>query len=313
MHKKWSRINTETFIERAIEVHGDKYDYSEVNFVSSKVKVIIKCKKCQNKWKLLPHNHLGGNGCKPCQYKKLPQNQKITHEEFVDLAIKKHGDKFEYIGEYKGNKKKIKIKCKKCNKSFLQRASSHLEGCGCKYCVYKKLPQNLPKSVLCFENECKKIHDNKYDYCGDYKGGRHKIKIFCKKHQKYFYQNACAHLNKKQGCPICNQSRGEFAIEDFLIKNKIKYTPQKKFKKCKCFYELPFDFYLSDYNVCVEYDGQHHFYSIDYFGGDERLKVVKKHDEIKTNFCIENNIDILRISYLEFNKIENILKEKLCI
>jgi len=68
--------------------------------------------------------------------------------------------------------------------------------------------------------------------------------------------------------------------------------------------KLPFDFYLNDYNICIEYDGQHHFQIISKYGGEEFLQ---NHDIIKTNWCLENKINLIRIPYKKKNKIFKIL------
>ena len=304
-------LNTEIFINRAKKIHGNKYDYSEVCYKTATHKVKITCKKCGHFWESLPHNHFNGSGCKKCQYKKLPQNKPKSHEWFLKEVKKIHKNKFEYIGQYKNHKTKIEIRCKSCGVVFEQRAGSHLEGRGCKKCQISKLPQNKPKPIKDFENECRKIHENKYEYCGDYKSGRKKIKIFCKKHKKWFKQNAGAHLLKKQGCPKCSLSKGELRIELYLKLNKIKYKYEKRFNECRIVFPLPFDFYLPNYNLCIEYDGEHHFYSIDCFGGEEKLKETQKNDDFKTLFCLNNNIDLLRIPFYDFDLIEKILDNKL--
>lgn len=58
-------------------------------------------------------------------------------------------------------------------------------------------------------------------------------------------------------------------------------------------------FYLPQYNTCIEYDGKQHYYPINFFGGEERLKKNIQRDEIKTNYCFVNNIRLLRIRYDE--------------
>lgn len=304
-------MDTTKFIERATRVHNNLYDYSEVQYVRAKTKVVISCHACGHKWKILPYNHLDGRGCKKCQYLKLPQNQPMSHESYVKLVKKIHGDKFEYVTEYKSYKKKIQIKCKACRFIFNQRADSHLSGRGCRKCQYKNLPQNQPIDVKIFEKECHKIHENKYQYFQDYRGGRYKIKIFCKKHKRCFCQNADAHRLKKQGCPQCSSSKGEIKVRKFLNDNGIKHIPQKKFSDCKKILELIFDFFLPDFNICIEYDGEHHYKPIPYFGGKSRLQEIQESDEIKTKYCVDNGIVILRIPYFQYNAIEAILQEKL--
>ena len=72
---------------------------------------------------------------------------------------------------------------------------------------------------------------------------------------------------------------------------------------------MPFDFYLPAYNLCIEFDGEQHFKSIKHFGGEKRLSIQKIKDNIKTEYCKNNNIKLLRIPYYDFNNIEKILEK----
>jgi len=309
---KWERLNTQKFIERAKTVHGNAYDYSETVYVKSMVKVKVKCHKCGHKWKILPHNHLKGNGCKKCAYKNLTQNQPWQHEDFVLAARRVHGDGYEYVGEYLNTKTPTCIKCRICGSIFKQRPSSHLEGIGCKKCAYRKLPQNIPMPANVFEERCKKLHDGKYEYFSDYVGNHAKIKIRCKKHDCIFFQSAGAHLYHGQGCPKCDASKGELRVDRFLKESGITYEAEKKFAGCRDKGELAFDFYISCKNTCVEYDGEQHYRPISYFGGRKYLQQVKHHDEIKSKFCADNGIKLVRIPFFEYNHIEEILRRELC-
>ena len=71
---------------------------------------------------------------------------------------------------------------------------------------------------------------------------------------------------------------------------------------------LPFDFYLHDYNVCIEYDGIQHFKPIEYFGGEEAFQKRQLNDKIKTEYCIDNHITLIRLPYtLSEDEIKNIV------
>ena len=110
-----------------------------------------------------------------------------------------------------------------------------------------------------------------------------------------FLQNIYNHKNGT-GCPVCKESKGEKIITNFLKENKIHYIPQKKFDSCINKRKLPFDFYLPDYNICIEYDGKQHFEINDFFGGLESFEMVKINDKIKTDYCFDNNITLIRIN-----------------
>ena len=103
------------------------------------------------------------------------------------------------------------------------------------------------------------------------------------------------------GCKKCsiNKNRNEIEIQNFFIKNNIKFLPQHKFDNLKFKNHLFFDFYLPDYNLCVEYDGKQHYESFDFFGGDDMFKIIQERDKLKNEYCINNNIGLLRIKYNE--------------
>lgn len=84
---------------------------------------------------------------------------------------------------------------------------------------------------------------------------------------------------------------------------------QKKFDNCKYKRKLAFDFYLPDLNICIEFDGQQHYISIDRWGGDNGLKTRQIRDEIKNKYCENNNIILIRIKYNEkiYDKLNQLL------
>lgn len=114
-------------------------------------------------------------------------------------------------------------------------------------------------------------------------------------------------------CPKCNESRGEKAICYFLDKSFINYEQEKEFDECKYKQNLPFDFYLPNYNILIEYDGIQHFQQIEYWKGEQGFKQIKLRDSIKTAFAKDNNIPLLRIPYTEFDNIETILTSFLAL
>jgi predicted Zn-ribbon and HTH transcriptional regulator len=117
------------------------------------------------------------------------------------------------------------------------------------------------------------------------------------------------------GCPNCKKSRGEEKIEEFFILNKIKYIYQHKFDDCKDKRHLPFDYFLPDFNLIVEYDGELHFephFALKYLENPYKfVEITKYHDFIKDQYCEINNIVLIRIPFWEYENIENILEREL--
>lgn len=113
--KKQSRT-LQDFLNRSIEIHHDKYDYSLVEYVNDGTKVKIKCLTCYKIFNQTPNKHLAGNGCKNCAQQYLASIYKKSLEDFVKEAREIHHDKYDYsLVEYVNEKNKVKIKCLDCN------------------------------------------------------------------------------------------------------------------------------------------------------------------------------------------------------
>lgn len=111
------------------------------------------------------------------------------------------------------------------------------------------------------------------------------------------------------GCVI---SKGENKIQNILQQEGIKFYKQYKFPDLVSSknYQLKFDFYLPDYNICIEYDGIQHFSPTFYTHDD--FEIRKHNDKLKTIYCQENNIKLIRIPYTDFDKInKKYLEERL--
>jgi hypothetical protein len=105
-------------------------------------------------------------------------------------------------------------------------------------------------------------------------------------------------------------SWGELIIANILDSKSIKYLFNKSLKDCISSSKLRFDFYLPDYNYCIEFDGIQHFYPFEFFGGEDEFEKLKIRDNIKNEWCRVNEIKILRLNYLQkMDEIENIVTE----
>lgn len=289
------KVTNNIFIEKSKKVHGNKYDYSLVDYKNAISKIKIIC-LIHGIFEQKPNNHLNKQGCPKCYYSLITSN----NDAFIKKAKFIHKDKYDYSEvKYVGAYINVKIKCS-IHGIFEQTPHNHIHGTGCPKCA-----KNLKLNTNDFIKKAKFVHGNKYDYSEvKYVGNKEKIKIKCPIHG-IFEQTPNNHLNN-QGCSKCKQSKGENKIEEFLLKNNIKYYNQKTFNDCKHKRKLEFDFYLPEYNMCIEYDGKQHFEPIEYFGGDVILETQKKIDKIKNEYCKNNDINIIRIKYNE--NIEDNLK-----
>ena len=109
----------------------------------------------------------------------------------------------------------------------------------------------------------------------------------------------------------CNKSNGEQIIQSWLEKNSINFEKEKRYKDCRNEKPLPFDFFLPDYNMCIEYDGIQHYKEVEHFSKKTSFEERQKRDKQKTQYCIDHGITLLRIPYWDEDNIDTILSNYL--
>lgn len=211
------KLTTEDFIEKAENIHGNRYNYSEANYINNITKVIIICPNHQY-FVQSPDSHLHGSGCPKCVGKNK------TSKEFIEQAIKIHGNKYNYEKvEYISSIKKITIICKTHN-NYEQTPNSHLQGKGCPKCGGTNVSNTEE-----FIKKANIIHNHKYNYDKvNYINSNKKIVIRCLEHGE-FSQTPNSHLNNKN-CPKCSSkfiSNTEKFIEQASKIHNLKYNYDK--------------------------------------------------------------------------------------
>lgn len=213
------KITKEQFIERAKKIHGDKYDYSKVEYINSYTKVCIICLEHGEFWQV-PKDHLLGKGCRICNGTK-----KLTTKQFIEKAKSVHGNKYDYSKvTYVNRNTKVCIICSK-HGEFWQYPHLHLKGNICQKCCYDEISLRKKKTLSDFIKKSKMVHGDKYDYSrSEYKGTHTKICIICPKHGE-FWQEPDAHIHN-QGCPKCWEEKRKSVnlkdVKDFIAEsNKI--------------------------------------------------------------------------------------------
>lgn len=195
-----STLTTEQFIVKAKVTHGDKYEYTKVNYINNKTNVIIKC-KIHGEFNQTPNSHLKGWGCNKCstiaRYSSL--------EEFIHKSNKVHNNYYDYSkSKYVSAKDKITIICP-IHGSFEQSVNDHLCGKGCIKCGIIKTSDSKNYTTEAFVEKANQMHNNKYDYTKTvYINSTTKVKIICPKHGD-FNQVPAEHLQGK-GCPSCAEN-----------------------------------------------------------------------------------------------------------
>lgn len=226
-------MDTNEFIIRAKKVHGDKYDYSRVNYINAKTKVCIICPIHGEFWQT-PDSHLRTNGCIKCRYEKQGKKQVSTDEAFITKAKRIHGDRYDYSKvEYVNNKTKVCIICPE-HGEFWQTPMSHLQGRGCNECAKENIKKKLSSNTEEFISKAKEIHGDRYDYSKvKYVNGGTKVCIICHIHGE-FWQTPNHHL-KGEGCPKCRYERNsqiqKMSTEEFIEKARSVHGDKYDYSK----------------------------------------------------------------------------------
>ena len=291
------RLTTQEFIEKSKQVHGDKYNYSKVNYVNAQSKVTIIC-PIHGEFEQRASHHLNGHGCKKCADLITGKANVSNLETFIARSRVIHNNEYDYSKSiYRNARTKLEIICPK-HGSFWQTPQCH--GHGCPICGNEKTNNYNKTTLEEFVERAREIHENKYDYSEvkfniltDY------ITIICPIHGR-FTQRATNHL-QGSGCQMCRSSRGEIYISQILSEYGINYIQQYKIPidtTINIQGNTEIDFYLPEYNIFIEYNGIQHYIPQDYFGG--KLKFEKyqiPRDNYVRNYCKDNNIRLIEVDY----------------
>ena len=274
---------TNNFIEQANKIHNYKYNYSKVNYINSKSKIIIIC-NLHGEFEQAAGSHLKSNiGCKKCG-----KCYKWTTTEYIEKVNKIHNFEYDYSKTiYIKQSEKITIICK-LHGEFIMTAGGHLTSKSkCPKCM-----KNFRYSTIEFIKKANIIHNNKYDYYKfNYMNAITKTIIICNKHGE-FKQTPTQHI-QGSGCPNCvNKTEGKllnilqdnYYYSDIITQFKVDWCKNKTF--------LPFDFLIEEHKIIIELDGRQHFKQISNW---KSSKETQKRDKYKMKCANDNGYSVIRI------------------
>lgn len=211
------KVTSQDFIAKARAVHGDKYDYSKVSYVSAKSNVTILCAP-HGAFEQIPNNHLGGKGCPECAKNSRWDGRRQTTEGFISLAKSVHGDRYDYsLTEYVDVRTKLKIICS-VHGVFSQTPGDHTQGYGCAPCGIEAARVAKTRSNTQFIERAKEVHGSKYSYEKTrFVSYLYPVTITCPSHGD-FTQTPPSHL-QGHGCHLCGGSK-KLTTKDFIKKAK---------------------------------------------------------------------------------------------
>jgi hypothetical protein len=278
---------------------------------------------CKLEWKCTIHSEIfercwnsvknGSLFCKECEIEDCRQRrcntiEYVKNKAFEDFNIKIISD------IYVNNEELLDFICNKHKNEGIQHKSwgniltkSH----PCLFCSKEKWLDKVMKSHDEFIKQVKEVHGDKYIVLSEYQGANKHVQVYCTKCKSVFSIKA-SHLTSGHGCGICTKSKGEEHVKLTLDKLNYNYIREYRFDDCRGIQKtLPFDFYLEQFNLCIEFQGIQHFEPVEIFGGEKQFKIQQFNDNCKREYCKSKNINLLEIPYLEEKNIENILTDKL--
>lgn len=302
---KWSIYN----INKYIENNNITSVLLTKDYKGSKVLMAFRC-ECGNVFHCCWDDFQGRNRhyCHKCA---LKYGTKRLDEKFIISEYKRNGLKILEGQNYKNMKEPLECITSDGYKIF-KSYNNLKKDFKSSIFSYKYNKQNYVYNVNNYlklnkiSGECLEILDYKVSGHGQY---YIKMKCECGK----VYRSCIDYIkNGNYRCPSCSNvsSKGELEIKKILEEMDVNFIPQYKFSDCKYKRCLPFDFYLPDYRICIEYDGEQHF-EICFSQSQEEFDTSIKRDKIKDDYCVKNNIKLIRIPYFEFKNIKRILKKQI--
>lgn len=302
-----------TSIQEMIKRFKEK-DFQVVNYpsiITYTTKIQVKCNKHPEIIQNLSLRNLNEGGCSFCS------GRRIYAPDLRTEIDNKGYEWLDYTENIKSNSK-VKIKCKihnTINEVTVSQIKRNQKSNLCPKC--QKEQNSMGNGKYTLTEVTKLFEEAGYTLLSNqYVNIKEKLEYLCPKHG--LQKISLLKFLEGQRCPQCKISHGEQKIQNFLKEKNILFEPQKTFNDCKDKDLLPFDFYLPQYNTCIEYQGIQHYEAVpfrqkrtkeNYIKAKEKLKDQQKRDQIKRFFCQGNKIYLLEIKYTEFENIENILKE----
>lgn len=266
------------------------------------------------------YNHITNNGqkaykCRECfiKEKELPYEIILKEVELEGYSLATPRN------EYKNGSTRIRYICPLHGEQSMKASNFH-NGRRCPKCFFDKARKRyaFPQEEIC---EIVKSMGGELLNPQDYINQNVKnLKIKCPRCHDNIFITSLQHFKQHggQSCPECyrKESVGERRIRQWLENNNIAYISEKWFDDCRDKNPLPFDFYLPVQNTIIEFDGKQHFEETHFFAHqskkiDSITSYTQYHDTIKNEYCISNNINLIRIPYTQINNIEKILEEKI--
>ena len=239
---------------------------------------------CGHQWRTTPSKVFGGTGCPKCNI----ENRTMTKSEFESRLMTTHSGSIIPIGKFVTTTTRIKFLCTKCDHKYETEPRNALRN-GCHKCANRRTQEDFEKILT-------QISRGEMTLLSDYATGRDRVEILHHRCNKSRWVTAYQ-IIRKASCPYCKTSHGNRFIWNYLTDKGINFESEHRFDTCRDKITLPFDFYIPDRSLLIEFDGKQHYEVVDYWGGEQGLMDRQRRDQIKDKWARENNMELVRIRY----------------
>lgn len=275
--------------------------------------VLMKCLLHNEQCRKSPADVISGKGCYLCGLEKVRKAQFISQEEFED-RVHSRNPHIRIDGKYMGTTNPVDCYCLRHNVNFSRVAVSlysHVSGCDECYREFVRQRNGLTKDEYVETLHCSFPH---IDLRGEYINLQEETDFYCNQCKTLWVDRPI--LVRDRGCPSCEHNCTENLVGKILDTYNIRYKRQQTFDDCVDKRKLPFDYFLVDYNILCEYDGEQHYHPVGFGCNDEqeakeKFLYTQRHDEIKNQYCEKYNIPLIRIPYWERKNMNDYLINEL--
>lgn len=308
--KKPALNNSETFKEDVLAIYGDKYVFHWEDYKCKTSQIRVEC-KLHGEHKISADAIRHGSACIYC-------NGRLYPKDWIKNAKAVHGDKYVYDESKPPRIKSDRIRYKCPIHGWQEtRYDCHVDlKCGCPVCAGYPNKLSAEQRKANWVKRCKKKYNDRFDYSQFvYVNNDTKGLVTCKEHHYSYMIDPWMHLRGAGGCPFCTGSEGEVHIRTWLENHHINFVPQYSIPNENLFCKrkhLMVDFYLPDYRMFIEMNGEQHYKNIAYFHQDSwTFEDQQIRDESLRQYSKRHNVRLLVIKYDEIKKIPKILSAAL--
>lgn len=321
---KWERANKKRYESLGYKYTkiGDTLDVRVKDLAeNAKVRILATCDYCKEEYNPIFGNlircrkTIKRDACENCKHIKASEATLLNSSKRLisiaaEICIKNGYKLLTTEEEYTGIRMAVKIYCEKHGEQEVSLMAILNSEAGCPKCANERVAAKNTLDKNYVKQYIDSINGNELLNKEDYKSTKiYNLNIRCSCGNVFTTSFDC-YTKGVQRCYSCScrESLREREIRNLLENYKIEHIQEYKFEDCRDTLPLPFDFYLPNYNLCIEFDGQHHYHPV---FGEKHYETTIKHDKIKNQYCKDNNINLLRIPYWDGNDIEEIITKQL--